>query len=63
MEMEADFFKSTLVDAIIPEDTETEISRLLQAGEEARNDSSRLLAIKERELLFFGKSNAVQLRQ
>jgi hypothetical protein len=63
MEMEADFFKSTLVDAIIPEDTETEISRLLQAGEEARNDSSRLLAIKERELLFFGKSNAVKLRQ
>ncbi|KIW91041.1 uncharacterized protein Z519_07935 [Cladophialophora bantiana CBS 173.52] len=51
--MEAELFKLALVDAIIPEDTVTEVSEILQAGAEAQNDSSHLLAIKERELLFF----------
>ena len=59
--MEAEFFKSALVDAIIPEDTVTGVSEILQAGERARNDSSRLLAVKERDLLFFGMWNHLLL--
>ncbi|OAL30929.1 hypothetical protein AYO20_08514 [Fonsecaea nubica] len=51
--MEAELFKSALVDAIIPEDTVSEISEILQAGAEAHSDSNQLLAIKERDLLFF----------
>ncbi|EXJ71238.1 uncharacterized protein A1O5_05044 [Cladophialophora psammophila CBS 110553] len=51
--MEAELFKSALVDAIIPEDTVTEVSEILKAGAEAQKDPSHLLAIKERELLFF----------
>ena len=53
--MEAEFLKSALVDAIIPEDTVTEVSELLQAGVEAQSDASRLLDVNERELLFFGE--------
>ena len=60
--MEVEFFKFALVDAIIPDDTVSEISQLLQAGVEAQNESSRLLAIKERELLFFGKFTVVSRR-
>ncbi|KIW67876.1 hypothetical protein PV04_07091 [Phialophora macrospora] len=51
--MEEDFFRSALVDAIIPEDTVTEVSEILQAGAEAQTGPNRLLAVKERELLFF----------
>ncbi|EXJ59265.1 hypothetical protein A1O7_06697 [Cladophialophora yegresii CBS 114405] len=51
--MEEDFFRSALVDAIIPEDTVTEVADILQAGAEAQISDSRLLAVKERELLFF----------
>ncbi|OAP54506.1 hypothetical protein AYL99_10954 [Fonsecaea erecta] len=51
--MEADLCKSALVDAIIPSDTVAEVSEILQAGAEVQNDSNQLLAIKERELLFF----------
>ncbi|OCT52324.1 hypothetical protein CLCR_08259 [Cladophialophora carrionii] len=51
--MEEDFFRSALVDAIIPEDTVTDVSDILQAGAEAQIGPNRLLAVKERELLFF----------
>jgi hypothetical protein len=52
--MEEDFFRSALVDAIIPEDTVTDVSEILQAGAEAQTGPNRLLAVRERELLFFG---------
>lgn len=52
--MEAGFFRSALVEAIIPDDTVTEVSDMLQATAEAQPDTNRLLALKERELLFFG---------
>ena len=55
--MEVDFFKSALVDAVIPEDTVAEVSEILQAAAEQEPGSHRLLAVKERELLFFGTSN------
>ncbi|KIX95129.1 uncharacterized protein Z520_09045 [Fonsecaea multimorphosa CBS 102226] len=51
--MEAELYKSALVDAIIPSDTVTDVSEILQAGAEAQNESSQLLVIEERDLLFF----------
>ncbi|KAJ9602097.1 hypothetical protein H2200_013457 [Cladophialophora chaetospira] len=51
--MEVDFFKSALVDAIIPEDTVTDVSEILQDAAELPSDNHRLLAVKERDLLFF----------
>ncbi len=54
--MEADILKSALVDAIIPDDTVTEISEMLQAAAELQPEPPRLLAVKERDLLFFGAS-------
>jgi hypothetical protein len=52
--METSFFKSALIDAVLPEDTFTDINEVLQAGVEAQGESNRLLAVRERELLFFG---------
>ena len=54
--MEADFFKLASVDAIIPDDTLSEISQILQAAAGSQSNSNRIIAVKERELLFFGTS-------
>ena len=52
--MEMEFFKSALVDAVIPDDTISEVSEILQAAAESQDDSDRILGVKQRELLFFG---------
>ncbi|KIW99710.1 uncharacterized protein Z518_11123 [Rhinocladiella mackenziei CBS 650.93] len=51
--METSFFKTSLLDAIIPNDTDTELSDLLESNGDLPGDSTRLLAIKERDILFF----------
>lgn len=52
--MDTEFFKASLLDAIVPDDTLAEVADIVQAGAEGHSDSSRLLAIKERETLFLG---------
>lgn len=55
--MEADYFKAALLDVIIPQNTTAELAELLQDDDEAHDDtSSRLLPIKERDFLLFGKT-------
>ncbi|EXJ77337.1 hypothetical protein A1O3_09563 [Capronia epimyces CBS 606.96] len=51
--MESEFFKASLLDAVIPDDTVTGVSQLVGADGEILNDNGRLLTIKEREILFF----------
>lgn len=56
--MEADYFKAAILDAIIPENTTAELAELLQDDEDVHDDTSnRLLPIKERDFLLFGKIN------
>ncbi|KAI1615985.1 TRAPP trafficking subunit Trs65-domain-containing protein [Exophiala viscosa] len=51
--MDADFMKTSLLDTVIPEDTTTELSKLLESHLNGSNDFTRLLPLKERDTLFF----------
>lgn len=52
--MEADFLKTSLLDTIIPDDTTTSLPDLLERYADVPEDSNRLLAVQERNILFFG---------
>lgn len=55
--MEVDYFKAAILDAIIPLNTTAELAELLQEDDEVQDGvSSRLLPIKERDFLLFGKT-------
>jgi hypothetical protein len=53
--MDADAVRASLLDVIIPEDTTTDLSELLETHSDVPDEASHLLALKEREILFFGK--------
>ncbi|EXJ82154.1 hypothetical protein A1O1_08223 [Capronia coronata CBS 617.96] len=51
--MESEFFKASLLDTIIPDDTVAGVSEFLGAHSIAQSDTGHLFAVKEREILFF----------
>ena len=61
--IDADFQKTSLLDTVIPEDTTTELSKLLESHLDGPNDSTRLLPLKERDLLFFGTQDLLTVQE
>ncbi|KAK5360547.1 hypothetical protein LTR20_002488 [Exophiala xenobiotica] len=51
--MDADAVRASLLDVIIPEDTTTDLSELLETHSDVPDEASHLLALKERDILFF----------
>lgn len=52
--MDSEFLKASLLDVLIPADTVTESSALLERSVGVSKDFGRLLAIEERDILFIG---------
>jgi hypothetical protein len=52
--MDADFFKSAIVDAVISDDTTTSVKEIVRQAAELESEPNRILSISERELLFYG---------
>jgi hypothetical protein len=52
--MDADFFRSAIVDAVIPDNTTTSVKEIVQRAAELEREPNRILPISERELLFYG---------
>ncbi len=53
--MDADAVRASSLDIIIPEDTTTDLSELLATHSDVPDGPGHLLALKERDILFFGK--------
>jgi len=51
--MDADAVRASSLDIIIPEDTTTDLSELLATHSDVPDGPGHLLALKERDILFF----------
>lgn len=53
--MDPEALKASLLDVVVPQDTTTDLSELLEIYSETTSDTDRLVTIKERDTLFFGE--------
>ncbi|KIW36963.1 uncharacterized protein PV06_10862 [Exophiala oligosperma] len=51
--METEALKASLLDVVVPQDTTTDLTELLEIYSETPNDTDRLVSLKERDTLFF----------